>query len=202
MLFCIGREHSIINPKWYRYFILADIAGFAVQIIGLGFSTVDIITTSTVRFQSSKGARILVVGIGIHGMALTIYLVFLITVLVLAFRAHHELGYTTFNPERGGYKGLSWRFRLFLVALLIGVVCLLTRDLYRMIDLVVGIDHGARSEAPFALLDGQMVSLSVLGLVTLHPSFVFTDYSRRKEADKLSMTTVVSYGNIARVAVI
>ncbi|KAH6659931.1 RTA1 like protein-domain-containing protein [Truncatella angustata] len=202
MLFILGREHSVVNPRWYRFFILADIISLATQLVGLGISMWDIAATYNAGPGSDKGGRVIAVGIGIHALLLTIFLVLFVVALVQAIFAYRELGYTTFNPEGGRYKSLQRRFKIFLAVLLIDVLCLLTRDVYRTIGFVEGFDGGTRIEGWFALFDGLVVSEAVLGLAVLHPSYVFTDYSKKQEADKLSTSSPISYGRLVRQSII
>ncbi|KAM0819438.1 putative RTA1 like protein-domain-containing protein [Seiridium cardinale] len=197
MLFFLGPEHSMINPRWYRLFIVADMISFAVQIAGLGVAIWDVIAHGFGP-GPDKAGRVIAVGVGIHVLMLTVFLVFYTIALIQAAMANQELGYTTFNPDRGGYGKLTWRFRIFLVALLVGVVCLVARGVYRTIGFVEGFDGGSRIEGWFALLDGLLTAEAVLGLVVLHPSYVFTDYSKEKEAGKLNVSRPVSYGKLAR----
>lgn len=162
----------------------------------------DITARDTVGPDSDKGARIIAGGIGLHALVLTIFLILYSLALVQSMLAYREYGYTTFNAERGGFQKLSWKFKLFLVALLVGILCLLTRDVYRIIGFAKRFDGGTETEGWFALFDGLMISEAVLSFVVLHPSYVFTDYSREKDADKFKTTRSVSYGKLTRLAVV
>lgn len=162
----------------------------------------DIATTSNVGPMSDKGGYIIAVGIGIHALMVAVYLVVYIIALASAGLAAREQGYTTFNPDQGGYKSLTFRFKVFLAVLLSSALSLLIRDMYRTIGFVEGFDGGNRAEGSFALFDSLMVSQAVLGLVLLHPSYVFTDFDREKEVDSMSTSSSMSYEKLARRVII
>lgn len=202
MFSSLGREHSFVNPRWYRYCIFADISSGVVQVIGLGFSLRDICVTHNVRPKSDEGGHIIAIGVGIHALMLTAYLILFISALVNAGKACWEQEYSTFDHKDGVYRSLSWKFKLFVVALLIAALLLLVRDAYRTIGFVDSFDGGGSIESLFAIFDGLMVSVAVLGLVLLHPSYVFTDYSNEKDVCIETTSVTISFGKLARHSVI
>lgn len=202
-LFVLGQEHSLINPSWYNYCIGADVLSFAVQVMGLAFAIWDVAGTGSVGQESDTGGRIIAGGTVIHALMLVVVLVIYVVALLKGYISWCETGYTTFNIERGGYKKCSTRFKVFLAAITVALLCLLARDVNRMIGFIQEFDGGNRNQARWAALDGLLVSEAVLGLVVLHPSYVFSDYNKKKKySDGVRTPSSASYGRLARQVIV
>ncbi|KAI1846724.1 hypothetical protein JX265_008972 [Neoarthrinium moseri] len=202
--YVFGKEHSLIDPKWYASFVCIDAISLVLQVVGLVVAYWDIAAMNRVGLDSNNGGGVIAAGLVIQAIMLMIFLLLFSYAMAQGFVAWREFGYTTFNPRRGGYRRLGWPCILFLVVVVFSVCSLLARNIYRTVGFVRSFDGGNNSEAAFALCDGLLVSLAVLGLLVLHPSYVFSDYSKEKDADKLSSSASSgpSFGRIMQQGVV
>jgi hypothetical protein len=147
------------------------------QIVGFGVSIAGIATTGGLGVDADRGGYIVAAGLGLHVLVLFFLLVVFSTGLIKAAFTYREFGHATLNPTRG-YVALSRTFGMFLAVLLISLVCLIMRGLYRTVGFAAGFDGGSKNEGLFALFDGLMVSQTVLGLAVFHPALVFSDINK------------------------
>ncbi|KAK8048878.1 hypothetical protein PG994_010608 [Apiospora phragmitis] len=158
----IGKEHSLINPGWYVYLIWPDLAGLAIQIVGLILALSGISnTTGRLGPGANSGGIVVAAGIGLHAATLAVFMTLFAVVLCLAFATYRQ--------------ALTCRFKGYLLIIVLVVVCLLVRDLYRAIGLAQGFATASVGDAMFALLDGFLVAEAVLGLAVFHPAWVLVD---------------------------
>jgi hypothetical protein len=186
----------------------ADITSFAIQLIGLSLAIWEMVTEDRIGNVAIRGGKIIAIGLAVHAAMLAVVLVIYIVALIKAYLSYREIGYTTLNSERGGYKKCTTRFKVFLGGILVAFFCLLGRDLYRMLGFISGFDGGNRNEARWSLLDGLLVSEAVLGMAVLHPSYIFSDFNKRKKykytdaVRSVRPPSTISYGRLARQAVV
>ncbi|KAK7952132.1 RTA1-domain-containing protein [Apiospora aurea] len=174
----IGKEHSLIDPGWYVYLIWSDLAGLAVQIVGLGLALSGTSSTTRLGPDADSGAVVVAVGIGLHAATLAVFMALFAVVLCQALTTYRQYGSRTTEVElgvAGSGRALTHRFKGYLVIVILVVVCLLIRDLYRAIGLTQGFATTGAGQAMFALLDGFLVAEAVLGLAVFHPAWVLVD---------------------------
>ncbi|KAK8056953.1 RTA1 like protein-domain-containing protein [Apiospora rasikravindrae] len=171
----IGKEHSLIDPGWYIYLIWSDLAGLAVQIVGLGLALSGNSSTTRPGPDADRGAIVMAMGIGLHAATLAVFMVLFAVVLCQALATYRQYGSRTTEMELGSGRTLARRFKGYLVIVVFVVVCLLIRDLYRAIGLAQGFATTDVGQAMFALLDGFLVAEAVLGLAVFHPAWVLVD---------------------------
>ncbi|KAI0136454.1 RTA1 like protein-domain-containing protein [Xylariales sp. AK1849] len=198
----IGNEHSVIDPKYYARFTYVNHVAFCIQAIGLCISIWNILASSGVGHNADKGGYVIAAGIGLQALTLGLFLILYTVILLSAYLAYREFGYTTFCAGRGGRKVLSCRFKIFLAVVLIAAICLLTRDLFRIIGFADGFDGGNRNEWSFALFDGLLISEAVMGLVVFHPAYVFTDYAKADRGGQAGALSLTSSGSFAERQVV
>ncbi|KAK8089764.1 Efflux pump himE [Apiospora hydei] len=168
----------LIDPGWYVYLIWSDLAGFAAQIVGLGLALSGTSSTTRLGPDADSGAFVGAVGIGLHAATLAVFMVLFAVVLCQALTTYRQYGSRTTEVELGvvgSGRALTRRFKGYLVIVVLVVVCLLIRDLYRAIGLAQGFTTTDVGQAMFALLDGFLVAEAVLGLAVFHPAWVLVD---------------------------
>ncbi|KAK8124757.1 RTA1-domain-containing protein, partial [Apiospora kogelbergensis] len=178
-LLILGKEHSLLRPKWYFYLVYADLVGLVIQIVGLGLALSGISKTGMGPHANSGGV-VVAVGIGLHAATLAVFMVLFAVALCQAYVTYRQHGSTTADVDLcvvglSSGRTLTTRFKGYLLIVALAVVCLLVRDLYRTIGLAQGFTTANVNEAIFALLDGFLVAEAVLGLVAFHPAWVLTD---------------------------
>ncbi|KAK8872837.1 RTA1 like protein-domain-containing protein [Apiospora arundinis] len=179
-LLILGKEHSLIRPKWYFYLVWADLAGLVIQIVGLGLALSGIKSKEVMGPLANSGGVVVAMGIGLHAATLAVFMVLFAIALCQAYVTYRQYGSTTADVDLGvvglnSGKALTRRFKGYLLIVALAVVCLLVRDLYRTIGLAQGFTTANVSVADFALLDGFLVAEAVLGLVAFHPAWVLTE---------------------------
>lgn len=174
----IGKEHSLIDPVWYVYLIWPDLAGLALQFVGLGLALSGISGTASLDPKTNQGGIIVAVGIGLHAVTMAVFMALFAVVLCQAISTYRKYGNRTtdmdLESEDSG-KAMSRRFKGYLIVVTLVVVCLLVRDLYWAIGLTQSFTKANVGEPIFALFDGFLVAEAVLGLVVFHPAWVLVE---------------------------
>ncbi|KAK8139701.1 hypothetical protein PG984_000824 [Apiospora sp. TS-2023a] len=174
----LGKEHSLIHPGWYVYLIWFDLAGLALQLVGLGLALSGISSIASLGPNADRGGGVVGIGIGLHGGTLVVFMVLFAVVLCQAFSTYRRYGSRTTDMKLGSVDSgrvLTRRFKGYLIVITLAVVCLLVRDLYWSIGLMQSFTKANVGEPMFALLDGFVVAEAVLGLVVFHPAWTLVN---------------------------
>ncbi|KAK7755204.1 hypothetical protein SLS62_002709 [Diatrype stigma] len=195
----IGAKHSLVNPAHYTKLLLADLLGFALQVIGLIVAFSDASTSAGLGPNVATGSGLVAAGLAAQLLSLSAFIVLFSATLARASLAARDIGLTAFHVhgiERrgsegrgggaGGGKGpvpLSLRLKAFMAVSAVSLVCLLARNLYAIMAASGGIGGPvAGDEALFVGLDGLMVAQAVVGIVIVHPAW-FLEERTPKSSD-------------------
>ncbi|KAI0443801.1 parasitic phase-specific protein PSP-1 [Xylaria telfairii] len=149
---------SRIKPKlYYLIFIFCDIFALTLQAVGGAVSTV------------SSGSNAAGVNLALTGLIFQV-------VTMLAFvglLADYLIRYFRGKPA----GSVSTPLKLFLASLSVAILLILVRCAYRVAELSEGYDGTLFHNEPlFIGLEGVLIVLAVVALITGHPGLVFNDH--------------------------
>lgn len=154
-----GRQSSILSPRLYLWiFCTCDIISLVIQAAGGGLASSE---SDTVNGNTAPGTNTMVAGIVFQLVSLTIF----VFCAVDFFRRSMRLGYL---------QSLLHGSLAYLVgAMVLSVVCIYIRSIYRTIELAQGwsgylITH----ESYFVGLDGVMMVIAVGVFNIFHPGWL------------------------------
>ncbi|RAL11795.1 RTA1 domain-containing protein [Aspergillus homomorphus CBS 101889] len=154
-----GRASSLLSPKLYLWiFCTCDIISLVVQAAGGGLASSE---SGTVNGNTAPGTNTMVAGIVFQLISLTIFVV----CAADFFRRSLRLGYLD--------ALLRGPLAYLLGAMVLSVVCIYIRSIYRTIELAQGwsgylITH----ESFFVGLDGVMMVVAVAAFNVCHPGWL------------------------------
>ncbi|KAJ5239951.1 hypothetical protein N7468_004570 [Penicillium chermesinum] len=160
----LGRESSILSPSLYLWiFCTCDVISLVVQAIGGGMASAGVDDGNT-----GTGTDIMVAGIVFQLFSITI---FVICAVDFAFR----------TVRRRLLQKLSGSVVPLLAAMVLSVMVIYARSIYRTIELVQGwsgylITH----EVYFIALDGAMMVIAVGVFNFLHPGWLLPENVEHK----------------------
>lgn len=150
-----GESFSLVSPKWTtRIFVAADIFCLLIQSSGSGLLAK--------AGNEQLGDNIIVAGLVLQ---ITVFLGFIACCLVFQrrFRAH---------LAKTGTQGTSspWQASLYMLYGTSGAI--LVRNIFRVVEFVIGSDHGylADHEWPLYVFDGVPMVLAMAGFFFWYPS--------------------------------
>ncbi|ONH66080.1 Sphingoid long-chain base transporter RSB1 [Cyberlindnera fabianii] len=166
-----GTQFALLRPMWYSYiFIACDVISLTVQAAGGGLAA-----TALKEFRSSDGGtHVMVAGLAFQVCSMSVFLFLFVHFFwkIHYLRKGHKELEPMFNPD---YKDLRQNklFSYFPVVILIAVLFVYTRSIYRVIKLAEGwtgflITH----EVYFMILDALMMALTCLLFIPFHPGFM------------------------------
>lgn len=160
-----GEHLSFFKPRTYTIvFCGCDLISLVLQALGGAIAS-----TANTRSGSDLGKNIMIAGLGFQVFSL---ILFSLCAGEFALRAYRARG--TWNPR---YHELvsSRLFKAFLYGLVVAVVTIFVRSLYRCVELSGGFNGQLfrSDEAVFMILEGVMVILACSCLTFLHPAVCF-----------------------------
>lgn len=173
----LGRRSSIISARWYAIvFCTCDVASLIVQAIGGAQAS-----TATADSAMQLGTHIMVAGIAFQLLTMTLFVGLLADFFVRVLRR---------GGEFGGSGVVTRGMRLVFGAMVVCVVMVYARSVYRTIELAQGW-HGylISHEGYFIGLDAAIMVVAVGVFVPVDPAVVFRGegrpgYARRMRGDK------------------
>ncbi|CAF9935426.1 MAG: hypothetical protein ALECFALPRED_006388 [Alectoria fallacina] len=165
-----GPQYSYLKPKYYTWlFICGDCVSLSLQAAGGGLSA----GANGNYDQLSIGSNIAIAGIIMQVVTLTIFallagLFFLRRYLALRNRAP-ENEETPANPQLQ-----TMRFKLFVGAVVLAFLTILTRCVYRIAEMMGGWGNPfMQDQTEFIALDSVMCSVAAVALTVFHPGICF-----------------------------
>ncbi|KAI9678491.1 MAG: hypothetical protein M1829_002089 [Trizodia sp. TS-e1964] len=160
-----GEKHSRFRPATYTItFICFDFFALLLQAVGGGIAN-----NAKTRSLRDTGVNIMIAGLSWQVASLVI---FIILCLDFAFR-YRKYGGGESNAAHDTVRR-SRLFRSFIVALAAATVFILVRSSFRVAELSQGFTSDlANDQITFSILEGAMVSLSVILLTVFHPGLCF-----------------------------
>lgn len=160
-----GESWSRLRPAWYTYiFITGDIISLVLQGAGGGLAATGDPGSST----QDLGTNLMIAGVIFQVVILSVFGYLLTEYALRTHRRRDQL-----SAESLKLLG-NTRFRLFVVAVLVGYLGIYARCVYRIPELTGGWgNHLMRNEPEFIALEGVMITLSVLFLSVFHPGYCF-----------------------------
>lgn len=171
LIMIYGTQFALLKPMWYSYiFITCDVISLVIQAAGGGLAA-----TALTEYKSSDGGtHVMVAGLAFQVFSMSVFL-FLFGHFfwkIHYLRKGHEELERMFNPN---YQHLRKNklFNYFPIVILIGVLFVYTRSIYRVVELAEGwrgflITH----EVYFMILDALMMALTCLLFIPFHPGFM------------------------------
>lgn len=149
---------------WYtRFFVTCDFVSLVLQGAGGGLAAV-----STQNGESADlGNNIMLAGVVFQVFTLSLFISFCIDFAVRVMR--RGLGGAGLDPRFLALRA-TWKFRGFLVVLALSTILVLTRSVFRMIEMAQGWEGELiQREMLFFVLEGLMVVCAVVVLNIWHP---------------------------------
>lgn len=186
-----GREYSRIRPKFYTWiFIAADLGALILQGAGGGIAS----TADGNNSMMKVGDGLMLAGVSWQVATLVL---FSIAGFDYAIRRYRALSITPLSANAETTKN-DPKFRAFMAAYLIAFVTLLTRCVYRIVEMQSGWGSSLmRDQVLFIILEGVMLSIATLCQTVLHPGVCFpavaaTSIKINKELDSSDETLASS----------
>ncbi|RAH79232.1 RTA1-domain-containing protein [Aspergillus japonicus CBS 114.51] len=154
-----GRESSILSPKLYLWiFCTCDVISLVVQAVGGALASTE---SNEVNGNTAPGTNTMVAGIVFQLVSVTVF----VFCAVDFFRRSLRLGYL---------QGLLHGPLAYLVgAMVLSVVCIYIRSIYRTIELAQGwTGYLITHESYFIGLDGVMMVIAVGVFNVFHPGWL------------------------------
>jgi hypothetical protein len=148
-----GESFSLITPRWTtRLFVLGDVICLNIQSTGAGF---------TPKAHLAKlGDGIIVAGLGIQVLVFAGFMAFCLT-FHIRYQAHES--------DTGRQSRIPWRS--CLVMLYTTSMAILVRNIYRMVEYIMGQDgYFMRNEWPTYVFDGTLMLLVMVGFFIWYPN--------------------------------
>jgi len=165
----VGRQYSILSPKWYTViFVIADLISLIVQSIGGGEAAVATQTNS----DTSKGTHIMVAGICWQMFSMSIYVLLVIIYM--------------FQISKANVKQTR-SMKIFLSGMCVVTLMIFIRCIYRTVELLGGwsgyiITH----EVYFACLDGLPMVIALIAFNIFHPGRYIKNDNRNNAMNTVS----------------
>ncbi|KAF2641186.1 sphingoid long-chain base transporter RSB1 [Massarina eburnea CBS 473.64] len=160
-----GTEWSRLRPSWYTWmFITGDLISLIVQGSGGGLaSTADAGST-----LMDVGTNLMIAGVVFQVVVLGIFGLLLLEYSLRTYGHRDQLSH-----EATAYLH-DTKFRLFVGAIFVAYLSILTRCIYRIPELSGGWGSDLmRNEPEFIALEGAMIVLAIGVLTVFHPGFCF-----------------------------
>jgi hypothetical protein len=160
-----GTEWSRLRPSMYTWiFICCDIFSLVLQGAGGGLASAGDPGSKVL----DVGTDLMIAGVVFQVVVLVIFGAVLVDYFIRTNRRRSQLSSEALD------LAVSLRFRLFLGAIFVAYIGILTRCAYRIPELTDGWrSEIMRNEPEFIVLEGVMIVISVLALTVFHPGFCF-----------------------------
>ncbi|KAJ5132490.1 hypothetical protein N7448_006648 [Penicillium atrosanguineum] len=160
----LGRESSILKPSLYLWiFVTCDIISLVIQAIGGGMASGE---ATKVNGNTAPGTNIMVAGIVFQLFSVTIF------VLCAADFIRRSLRHNLLQQLTGSIIPL-------LGAMILSVVCIYIRSIYRTIELSQGwTGYLITHESYFIGLDGAMMIIAVAVFNIIHPGWLLPNHEK------------------------
>ncbi|KAF4457887.1 Sphingoid long-chain base transporter RSB1 [Fusarium austroafricanum] len=172
-----GEQYTKLPARFWTWpFVTADMLGFFTQAIG------GIMASMTEKYKAvgDAGRYIMVFGVTFQAVVMAVAGILAID---FALRMRRQQGNV--------FRHLSKDLNTFLVSLTIIFLVIFTRCIYRIAELSDGVGGKMmRQEVEFMILDGCMITISVILLSTIHPGFYANAIHGRAEHRSKSMRLV------------
>lgn len=186
-----GREYSRIRPKFYTWiFVTADLGALVLQGAGGGIAS----TADGDNSMMKVGDGLMLAGVSWQVATLVL---FCLAGLDFAIRRYRALSNAPLSAKAEATKQ-DPKFGAFMAAYLIAFVTLLTRCVYRIVEMQSGWGSSVmRNQILFIILEGVMLSIATLCQTVFHPGFCFpavaaTSIKINKELDSSEETLAAS----------
>ncbi|KAI9369102.1 RTA1 like protein-domain-containing protein [Aspergillus egyptiacus] len=165
----LGRDSSILSPKVYLWiFVTCDIVSLVIQAIGGGMASTE---AEKENGNTDPGTNIMVAGIVFQMASITVF------VLCAADFVRRTLRRRLLQSMTGSIVPL-------LAAMILSVICIYIRSIYRTIELLEGWDgYLITTERFFIALDGAMMIIAVSVFNVFHPGWLLPG-AREQVRDK------------------
>lgn len=188
-----GREYSLLKPALYTWiFICADIFSLLVQAAGAALFANQNSSLSTIE----AGAHLALAGIVFQVVSLAFF-----GLMAAVYVMRMSRNWSRLSPE-AVQMAHATRTHLFLTAVIIAYVTVLTRCIYRIPELAGGYQNAVYvNETDFIVLDGVMISIATVVLTVFHPGIFFPPLSksvsaqRRQQQQQASAETYIELHN-------
>jgi hypothetical protein len=152
IIYMIGRQYSILSPKWYTVvFVIADLISLLVQAIGGGKAAYAAKTNR----DPSDGTHIMVVGICWQMFSMSIYV---LLVIIYVFRISKA------NVKQ------TRSMKIFFSGMCVVTLMIFIRCIYRTVELLGGwTGYIVTHEVYFACLDGLPMVIALFAFNIFHP---------------------------------
>lgn len=153
-----GRESSILKPSLYLWiFVTCDIVSLVVQAVGGGMASGQ---ATKVHGNTAPGTHVMVAGI--------VFQLFSITIFVFC-----AADFIRRTMRRRLLQQLTGSVIPLLGAMILSVLCIYARSIYRTIELLQGwTGYLITHESYFVGLDGAMMVVAVTVFNVLHPGWL------------------------------
>ncbi|KAJ5163607.1 uncharacterized protein N7500_005437 [Penicillium coprophilum] len=170
----LGPKSSILTPKLYLWiFCTCDVISLVVQAIGGGMASQQ---ADKIDGDTAPGTHIMVAGI--------VFQLFSITIFVFC-----AADFIRRVMRKRLLKTVNGPVIPLFAAMILSIVCIYIRSIYRTIELSQGWDgYLITHETYFIALDGAMMVLSVAVFNVLHPGWMLP--SEKPDSYKMETTSV------------
>ncbi|KAJ7050415.1 RTA1 like protein-domain-containing protein [Mycena amicta] len=174
----LGPQYSRLGPRRYTtIFLCCDILALFVQGIGGGIAAHAVTTSKSPK----TGSHIMLLGIILQLVTIAVYV---LCAAEFLYRYMHDLPlakHAGFASTRGA---LTPRMRVLLYGMSFNTLCLLTRAVYRVVELADGFKGRIeQTEVYFNVLDGLMIVLAIITLNFTHPGFLMYGVSPARHVE-------------------
>ncbi|OXV06816.1 hypothetical protein Egran_05417 [Elaphomyces granulatus] len=175
----LGRGSSVLSPALYLWiFCTCDLISLVIQAIGGGLASN---ASNQADGDTKPGANIIVAGIIIQ----------LVSTTVFAFLA---LDFLRRTIRQGTLRTMKRTMVPLLCAMVLSVICIYIRSIYRTIELLQGWNgYLITTEIFFVILDGAMMVPAVAIFNIIHPGWFMPT---EKELDFLTSTRTIVFKTI------
>ncbi|KAN0070076.1 RTA1 domain containing protein [Elaphomyces granulatus] len=169
----LGRGSSVLSPALYLWiFCTCDLISLVIQAIGGGLAS---IASNQADGDTKPGTNIMVAGIIIQLVAITVF----------AFLA---LDFLRRTIRQGTLRTMKRTMVPLLCAMVLSVICIYIRSIYRTIELLQGWNgYLITTEIFFVILDGAMMVPAVAIFNIIHPGWFMPT---EKELDFLTSVLI------------
>jgi hypothetical protein len=160
-----GTEWSRLRPSMYTWiFICCDIFSLVLQGAGGGLAA----SGEPGSTMLDVGTDLMIAGVVFQVVVLVVFGTVLVDYFIRTKRRRNILSAEALD------LAASTRFRLFMGAVFVAYIGILTRCAYRIPELTDGWrSEIMRNEPEFIVLEGVMIVIAVLALTVFHPGFCF-----------------------------
>ena len=164
MIGLYGNHLSRFQPRTIAILLMAsDFLSLVLQAVGGAIAD----TASTHSFRQ-VGVDIMIAGLFLQALSLAVFLL-----VFVDFSWRCRSGTLDASPAKQQIRQ-SGMFKVFTASLLLATLAVLTRSVFRVVELWQGFSGELwNNETDFLILDGAMIGLAVICLTAMHPGFAF-----------------------------